>query len=87
MRSLGKGEGRKNKQVCVGVCRKKERKKFLKAGGMCRQEVVEQDLKFMSGKGSKKRKSDRGMSVQTGRFLPTRQRDMGSTRQKVTGIG
>lgn len=72
----------------MGVCRKKERKTFLKAGGMCRQEVVEQDLRFMSGKGSKKRKSDRGMSVQTGRLLPTPGTEEHRQHQaKITGIG
>lgn len=47
------------------------RRKSLKAGGCVDRRWIEQDLKFMSGKGGKKLKSDRGVSVQTGRLFPT----------------
>lgn len=42
-----------------------------KLGGCVDKRQIEQDVRFMSGKGSKERKSDRSVSVQTGRLLPT----------------
>lgn len=44
--------------MCGGVGRKEE-EKFLKAGGRVEKRRVEQDPRFMSGKGDKQQKSEK----------------------------
>lgn len=65
------------------------RKKSLKAGGCVDRRWIEQDLRFMSGKGGKKLKSGRSVSEQTGRLFPTSwgRGTSASTRHGVTAIG